>query len=172
MVGDECNIQHEPNGTNRWSEVGNTPIIKVNRARDKKHKISVFGALSTTTGKVLTMFCPWLNYETAIQFLERVKAYRNRLLKNLKSKPLPVLLIWDNASFHKKKEVRQWLVDNPGVVELMNFPTYCPELNSQEHVWKAMKRRLAELKTYSMAFPEIVVAAEKFLKRTFRYKLL
>ena len=150
-----------------------TPVIRVNRARDKKHKISVFGALSTTTGKVLAMFCPWLNYETAIQFLERVKAYRNRLLKKTRlKKPLPILLIWDNASFHKKKEVRKWLTDNPGVVELMNFPTYCPELNPQEHVWRAMKQHLAGLKTYSMRFDEIVIAAEKFLKRTFRYKLL
>lgn len=119
------------------------------------------------------MFCPWLNYETAIQFLERVKAYRNRLLKKTRlKKPLPILLIWDNASFHKKKEVRKWLTDNPGVVELMNFPTYCPELNPQEHVWRAMKQHLAGLKTYSMRFDEIVIAAEKFLKRTFRYKLL
>lgn len=118
------------------------------------------------------MFCLWLNYETTIQFLERVKAYRVRLLKKLKSKPLPILLIWDNASFHKKKEMRQWLTDNPGVVELMNFPTYCPELNPQEHVWRAMKQHLASLKTYSMKFDEIVAAAEKFLKRTFRYELL
>lgn len=172
MVGDECNIQHEPNGTNRWSEVGHTPVIKVNRSRDKNHKISVFGALSITSGKVLAMFCPWLNFETAIQFLERVKAHRARLLKTRNGRPLPILLIWDNASFHKHKDVRAWLAANPGVVELMNFPTYCPERNPQEHVWRAMKQHLADLKTYSMKFDEIVVAAEKFLKRTFRYRLL
>ena len=86
--------------------------------------------------------------------------------------PLPILLIWDNASFHTHREVRTWLTDNPGVVELMNVPTYCPELNPQEHVWKAMKRNLAFLKTHEMQFDEITEAAQKFLKRTFRYRLL
>lgn len=133
----------------------------------------MFGALSITTGKVLTMFCPWLNFETAIQFLERVKAYRNRLLKKMRiKKPLPILLIWDNASFHKKKEVRKWLTDNPGVVELMNFPTYCPELNPQEHVWKAMKKYLAALRTSEITFKELTDHARKFLKKRFNYRLI
>ena len=172
MVGDECNIQHEPNGTNRWSEVGNTPVIRVNRSRDKNHKISVFGALSITSGKVLAMFCVWLNSETALEFLERVKTHRTRLLKKMKSKPLPVLLIWDNASYHKSKEVREWLALNPGGGELMNFPPYCPERNPQEHVWRAMKQYVASRKTHEMLFGNIVAAAKIFLTKTFRYKLL
>ena len=150
----------------------NTPVIRVNRARDKKHKISVFGALSITSGKVLSFFCSWLNSETAVQFLERVKTYRNRLLKTWNGIPLPILLIWDNARYHKSKEVKAWLEQNPGVVELMNFPPYCPDRNPQEHVWKAMKQYLASRKTHAMQFDEIVITAKKYLKRTFRYKLL
>ena len=147
-------------------------MIKVNRSRDKNHKISVLGALSVTTGKVLAMFCAWLNSETTIDFLERVKAYRARLLKKIKSKPLPILLIWDNASYHKSREVRWWLEQNPGVVELMNFPTYCPECNPQEHVWKAMKRHLATLRTSAITFQKLTDHARKFLKRQFKYRLL
>ena len=152
----------------------NTPVIRVNRSRDANHKISVFGALSITRGKVIMLFCDWLNSETSLQFLEQVKGYRDRLLKNARNlKSLPVLLLWDNASFHKSKEVKQWLEQNPGVVELMNFPTYCPELNPQEHVWKAMKKRLASLKTHSMQFSEVITEAKKFLqKEIFHYKIL
>lgn len=172
MVGDEADIQHEPNGTNRWSEAGHTPVIKVNRNRDKNHKISVFGALSIRTGKVVRLFCPWLNSETAVEFLERVKAYRKRLLKTWKGKPLPILLIGDGATYHKGAHVRLWLAANPGVVELMNFPPYCPECNPQEHVWKAMKQYLATLRTNTITFQELTGHARKFLKKSFKYRLL
>ena len=172
MVADECNIQHEPNGVNRWNEIGKTPVIRVNRSRDAKHRISLFGALSITTGKVLSFFCHWLNSETAIEFLGQVKAHRNRLLKTWNRTPFPILLLWDNARYHKSKEVKTWLEQNPGVVELMNFPPYCPERNPQEHVWKAMKQHLASRKTYAMQFDDIVIEAKRFLKKTFRYKLL
>jgi len=147
-------------------------VIKVNRNRDKNHRISVFGALSVTTGKVVTLFCSWLNSETAVEFLERVKAYRKRLLKSRKRKKLPILLIWDGAKYHKSKEVKLWLTLNPGVVELMNFPPYCPECNPQEHVWKAMKQYLAKLRTYSITFAELTGHARVFLKKRFHYRLL
>lgn len=172
MVADEANIQHEPNGANRWSEIGHTPIIKVNRNRDKNHRVSVFGALSITTGKVITFFCGWLNSDTAVQFLNRVKAYRKRLLKARKGGPLPILLIWDGAKYHKGLNVRLWLALNPGVVELMNFPPYCPECNPQEHVWKAMKQYLATLRTSTVTFGELTGHARKFLKKRFDYRLL
>lgn len=123
------------------------------------------------TGKVTSFFCDCLNSGTAIEFLERVKAYHHKLVKTWKGASLPILVLWDNASYHKSKEVKKWLEENPGVVELMNFPPYCPECNPQEHVWKAMKRYLASLKTYEMQFDDIVIVAKKFLKRRFRYKL-
>lgn len=123
MVGDECNIQHEPNGTNRWNEVGNTPVIKVNRNRDKKHRISVFGALSITTCTVLSFFCFWLNSETVVLFLELVKSYRNQLLKTWRGAPLPILLLWDNARYHKSKEVKAWLLEESWSRGADEFPS-------------------------------------------------
>lgn len=101
-----------------------------------------------------------------------MKAYRKRLLKTWKGKPLPILLIWDGAKYHKSAAIKLWLALNPGVVELMNFPPYCPECNPQEHVWKAIKQYLANLRTSVITFGELTGHARKFLKKRFDYRLL
>ena len=82
----------------------------------------------------------------------------------------PILLVWDNARWHKSKVVKQWLADYPGVVELMNFPPYHPELNPQEHVWKALKQYLADILVRD-DFATAVKRAHEFLKNNlFPYK--
>jgi transposase len=51
-----------------------------------------------------------------------------------------VLLIWDNASFHKSEEIKSFLDTDLGkMLWLVNTPPYCPELNPDELVWSYLK---------------------------------
>jgi transposase len=58
----------------------------------------------------------------------------------LKSLPANSILIWDNASFHKSKELKQ-LVEKAGHTMLF-LPPYSPDLNPIEHKWFELKENL------------------------------
>jgi hypothetical protein len=51
-----------------------------------------------------------------------------------------VVLLIDNAPWHAGGPVRQALADNPHL-ELKRLPSYSPQLNPIERLWKALRRR-------------------------------
>jgi transposase len=119
----------------------------------------------------MSHFCAWQNSAATVEFLDRVKAWKEQLSKKLND-TRPLLLVWDNVRWHKSKEVKQWLRNNPHVLELMNFPPYSPELNPQERVWKALKRYMTDILVYNQ-FDDAVTYARAFLRtRRFRYKFV
>jgi transposase len=48
----------------------------------------------------------------------------------------PLLLFLDRAPWHRGEAIRTFLAKNP-CLQLIYFPPACPQLNPQEHVWKA-----------------------------------
>ena len=54
----------------------------------------------------------------------------------------PIVLLWDKAPWHRGPEINQILTDNPRL-QLIQFPTAAPELNPQEHVWKATRQAIS-----------------------------
>lgn len=51
-----------------------------------------------------------------------------------------VVLVIDNAPWHRGEAVRQALADNPHL-ELYRLPSYSPKLNPIERFWKLLRRR-------------------------------
>lgn len=165
MVEDETRIAKEANPDYAWSAMGKTPT------RKKKLEIhqsrAIFGALSMKQGKVIQHHCKKKKKQTTF-LLDKIKQFKENNYPYDKRK---LLLLWDNASCHKSKEVKQWLKDNPGIVELDNFPPYSPEMNPIEHIWKALKKHINNLRSDYLLI-EIMKQAEHFLnKQTFNYKL-
>ena len=159
MVADECKLQSEPNPFYRWNQRNKPYKMKLTR---KKKSVSFYGGISMNTGKVLAHQCDWQDSGETIKFLDEIKReYEGRG---------EILLVWDNASWHKSKLIKQWLEDNPGIVRLMNFPPYSPDLNPSEHLWKEMRRYLSK-NFEGRKFSETVDAACGYLKREkFNYK--
>ena len=54
-----------------------------------------------------------------------------------------VLLVMDNASIHKSKKLMAELEKYGGDVRIIHQPTYSPDLNPVEMVWKELKRYVA-----------------------------
>jgi len=170
MVADECRVQHEPNAVYHWSLKGQTPIIRVNR--DKRNHISIYGALSLKSKRVTSHYCRKQCSEETVKFFEKIKIRKEKLCNKAEA-DLPILLFLDNARWHKSKEIRQWLGENPGIVELVNFPPYSPECNPQEKVWRALKKHLAKLRLHECSFDEVVIEIKSFLKiNKFDYKFI
>ncbi len=58
-----------------------------------------------------------------------------------------IAIVWDNAPFHKSKEIRQELRKN-GILErvhLIPMPPYAPDENPIEHVWNTAKQKVANI---------------------------
>jgi len=76
------------------------------------------------------MRSPVMNAETSALFLEKILlAYPDE----------PILLLWDRAPWHRGPQITAILEANPRL-EIIYFPPGAPDLNPQEHVWKATRR--------------------------------
>lgn len=158
VVADECKIQREPNPFYRWNQVGKTPVVKVNR---QKGGMSFYGGLSLKQKRQI-------GYITKEKQTSRETCYFLDEIKRQYEGKGKVLLVWDGARHHLG-EVKQWLKENPGVVELFQFPPYCPDLNPQEMVWKALRSELATI-VHRVNYEELIDRACRFLRtNTFDY---
>ena len=79
------------------------------------------------------MQAPTMNAETSRLFLQK-------LLTAIPE--VPIVLLWDKAPWHRGPEITQFLADNSRL-QLIRFPTAPPELNPQEHVWKATREAVS-----------------------------
>jgi len=74
-----------------------------------------------------------MNAEVSAQHLELI----------LETNPdTPILLFWDRAPWHHGKPIDKVLEEHPRL-EIIFFPTASPDLNPQEHVWKAVRKEVS-----------------------------
>ena len=90
-----------------------------------------------------------MNAEVSAHYLEML----------LEANPdVPILLFWDRAPWHRGKPIDKVLEENPRL-EIVFFPTASPDLNPQEHVWKAVRKAVSH-NHVEARLPEL---AERFL---------
>jgi transposase len=107
-----------------WAPRGQEPVVRVDPGRVKT---SFSGTLNLHTGAEVVMQAEKMNAEATAQHLEQLLAAYPTV---------PMLLLWDRAPWHRGEKIREVLAANPRL-ELMSLPVAAPELNPQEHVWKA-----------------------------------
>ena len=92
-----------------------------------------YGSLNLQTGQEIAMRSDIMNAEVSAQHLEML----------LDANPnVPILLFWDRAPWHRGKPIDKVLEENPRL-EIIFFPTATPDLNPQEHVWKAVRKEVS-----------------------------
>ncbi len=149
------NLNQETKTKNVWYFKGKEPIIEAKRKGESQN---FYGALNMKTGKCSAMAVDRQNSETTIKFLKKlIRIYKDK----------KIFLIWDGASWHKSKEIREFLSKvNQGKtkLELFLFPPYSPEFNPQEHVWKALRQNITHNRL-EKDFPVLIKECLKFLKK-------
>ena len=113
-----------------WAPRGQTPIIQLHPGRESTH---FYGALNLHTGQELAMRSPVMNAETSALFLHKLL---------LTYPDDPILLLWDRAPWHRGPEIEAILAAHPRL-EIMYLPAGAPDLNPQEHVWKATREAVS-----------------------------
>lgn len=113
-----------------FAPVGQTPIVPVDPKRDK---VSFYGTIDLETGRVIALRSPKMNSEVTARHLQQIlDGFPGR----------NILLLWDRAPWHHGDAVRQKLEQNPRL-EIMWLPVAAPDMNPQEHVWKATRRAIS-----------------------------
>jgi transposase len=132
------------------------------RADPGRAKTNFYGSLNLITGKEITMRSDIMNSEVSAQHLSML----------LETNPgLPIILFWDRAPWHRGKPIDKVLKDNPRL-EIIYFPPASPDLNPQEHVWKAVRKEVSH-NHLEPRLPELADRFEKKLNsRTFKSSFL
>ena len=143
------NLNQETTTKSVWYFRNREPIVEAKRKRES------YGALNMRTGQEVAMAVERQESETTISFLKKLsEVYSDK----------KILLIWDGAGWHKSKKIREFL-KTTDQFELMNFPPYSPELNPQEHVWKALRQGVTHNRL-EKDFSVLIKECLKFLNRT------
>jgi transposase len=130
LAEDEATLYLQATTMPVWAPCGQTPIVRVDTQRDK---VNIYGTLNLSTGRETVTETDKLDSERTAQHLEQIlTTYPDR----------PILLLWDRAPWHGGDAIHNVLHENPRL-ELMRFPTAAPDLNPQEHVWKAARRAVS-----------------------------
>ena len=160
LSADETRLNHDEEIKRAWLKKGKKTVIKVERNKTGQ---SYFGALNQQTGEHHLIELEWQDTTNIIKALEEIKkCYKDK----------KVCLIWDNAGWHKSKELREKLKKGQSLesFHLINFPPYAPDKNPEEHVWKYGKEELRNF--HFDTFEELKgVFKQKLYSRKFDYKI-
>jgi transposase len=145
-------LNQETKTKNVWYFKGREPLIEAKR---KGRSQSFYGALNLKTGKETAITVKRQNSKASIEFLKKLgETYAGK----------HILLLWDNASWHKSKLIKAFL-KTTNQFTLMNFPPYAPEFNPQEQIWKALRQNVTHNR-FEKDFDILIKDCLKYLNRS------
>jgi transposase len=136
------------------------PIVETNNARRRKN---FYGFLNLKTGAEHAFITDKQNMGVTAEVLTEVrKLYPDNKL----------VIIWDNCGWHRGSKVTEW-IETDGNTETIHFPPYTPQLNPQEHVWKAGRKAVTHNRFIGEKLEEMANTFKAYVTgRPFGYELL
>jgi transposase len=129
---DEAALRADAHRGTTWGPVGETPVVEDSGDRFGLRLIS---AVSPQGGLKFSAFEGRMTSGRFVGFLKKLRADTGK----------PIIVIADNASYHKDGEAKPYLQPTPEGIRVENLPAYSPELNPDEQVWNHLKSRLGKL---------------------------
>lgn len=130
-----------------WCKKGKRKKVRGDR---KKGRVNVMGALRYSDKK---RFVDFLKTSNSENFYEVLKIFYQELInewieagnkrEDFAEKGAKIVIILDNASFHKKQEYIQKIETEMPNIHLEYLPTYSPDYNLIELVWHSAKEYIA-----------------------------
>jgi transposase len=130
LAEDEASLSLQATTMRVWAPRGDTPVVACDPGRAKT---SFSGTLDLRTSREVVLQSDVLNAEVSAKHLEQLlAAYPD----------VPLLLLWDRAPWHRGEKIREVLAAKARL-EVWQFPVAAPDLNPQEHVWKATREAVS-----------------------------
>lgn len=129
---DEAALRADAHRGTTWAPIGETPVVEDSGDRFGLRLIS---AVSPQGGLKFAAFEGRMTSQRFVGFLKKLRADTGK----------PIVVIVDNAKYHKDGAAKRYLQATPEGIRLEHLPAYSPELNPDEQVWNHLKRRLGKL---------------------------
>ena len=126
FFADEAGCRTDYHAGRTWSPVGQTPVV---RNLGKHESIGMASAISMRGAMFWMTFDGAMNSTLFTEFL-------TLLIHDIDGK---IFLIVDRAPYHTSKETSEWVKEHKDRIELFFLPSYSPDLNPDEWVWKNVK---------------------------------
>ena len=140
-----------------WIRTGTEKEVKSNTGRER---VNINGVYSPADQEIIVREDPSINSESTIKLLKEIEDRHPELTR--------IVIIRDNARYYCSQEVKNYLENSK--IEFMPLPSYSPNLNLIERLWKFFKKKVlanqyyenyADFKTAVMHFFEIDVGMYK-----------
>jgi len=139
-----------------WMQRGEIRELKSNSGRQR---LNIHGAMNAETFETtVVMGEDSVNSETSILLFET--------LEKLYPMATIIYVILDNAGYHFAHAVQKWLANSR--IQLIPLPTYSPQLNLIERLWKVFKKNVIYNKFYE-TFDDFKLACMGFFKNQAGY---
>jgi transposase len=129
---DEAAVRADGHRGTTWAPVGETPVIEDSGDR---FGFKLISAVSPRGDLKFAVFEGRMTSQRFVAFLKKLRADTGK----------PIIVIADNASYHKDGMAKRFQKPTPEGIHIAHLPTYAPELNPDEQVWNHLKRRLGKL---------------------------
>lgn len=137
--GDESGLRSDYHAGTTWGRKGQTPVVRSTGAR---YRLNLLSAVNRRGRMRFMIEKSRLNAEVVCRFLDRLMVGSTR----------PVFLIWDGHPMHKSGKVADKVQSFKGKLRLYLLPSYSPELNPGEGVWREVKsHRLGRAGVFTFA---------------------
>ena len=128
---DEAAVRADAHRGTTWAPVGETPVVEDSGDRFGLRLIS---AVSPRGDLKFATFEGRMTSQMFVGFLKKLRADTGK----------PIIVIADNAKYHKDGDAKRYLEATPEGIRVEPLPNYSPELNPDEQVWNHLKRRLGK----------------------------
>lgn len=156
LFGDEVSFAQWGSLARTWAPKGKQPQIKT---CGKRKGLKMFGVIEFNDGDFEYMECDGkFNGESYIEFLKQV----------LNKYSCPIIFIEDGAPYHKAKVVKEFTskMEAQNRLYVYRLPSYSPDKNPIEKLWKNTKRDATHLKyfpTFDDLRSAVITAFNKYL---------
>lgn len=158
LFGDGVHPTHNIHKTKAWIKKGEEKQIKTNTGRGR---LNINGALDMETMTVTTHFSKTINAEETMKLFDKIHlVYKDKRT---------IYLIVDNARYYKNKDVAAYLAKEDCRIKLKFLPSYSPNLNFIERLWKFMKKYIIGV-TYREKFKEFEYDIHQFFDNFNQYE--
>ncbi|MDQ3258615.1 MAG: IS630 family transposase [Acidobacteriota bacterium] len=145
LFGDEASFPQWGTLSYTWARRGVQPVVKTS---GKRKGYKVFGLIDYFTGRFFHQGHDGrLNSASYTAFLSGV----------LEQTQQPIILIQDGAKYHTSAETTAFFEQHATRLEVCQLPTYSPDYNPIEKLWKKLK----EAETHLHYFPTFAALTEK-----------
>ena len=123
---DESGLSTRPHRVRTWAPRGQTPVIQ-----------ETFGWKSLSVIAGMTLWNFYFQIHPGSIKSGQVVEFLKALLRHLR---VPLLILWDGATIHRSKAVKDFIANTKGKLVVEPLPAYAPELNPVEYLWAHLKQ--------------------------------